>query len=316
MNKCAADNGAVGVLARGLKSIAVGDAEADQSGISQLHGRYSFKIRQLPVGDALLSPGNRRIRYHIYEAPAQFVNFADALFVGLGGEEETDAQVVLLKKRFVIALVFVQGQIGQDEPVDAHFFAGFDKKFFPVLHHLVEIPHQNQRGVAKAARFGNLFKQKRKGHPILEGYLAALLNSRPVGQGVGIGYAHFDEVDARLVECADDLHGVVTMRIPSREINIEHMALFIRKKSIYSVHNQTIRNSQFAIRHSKFEIRNSSFVIRNSNIRLQILIPAPRQADHHHIVGRKAQAIQSSQGMGGFQCGNNAFVLGQEKSGF
>ena len=52
---------------------------------------------------------------------------------------------MLVKERFVLLMVNIYREVGDNESVDSNGLAVLTEFFNPVLHHGVKVPHQDQR---------------------------------------------------------------------------------------------------------------------------------------------------------------------------
>ncbi len=185
-----------GILERGF----VGDAEADEARVAQLHGLNALKIGFLLAGR--LGIGAARgagTRDEVKERIRQLVDAADALGSGLGRDEEDGAQIVALKNFLVLLQVVVQGQVRQDEPIDAHGRGFAAEVLHAELHHRVEVAHEQDGRVGHSlADVFKLAEQHGQAHAVFEGGGAAELNHGSVGERVGEGHSDFDKVGTGL----------------------------------------------------------------------------------------------------------------------
>ena len=235
LHKLAPNYGTRRILESCVQRCFVGDAEADEAGISQPHAIDAAEIRLLAVVEALLGAGGGGGGHHVDEAAGVGVDFADAFVGGVGGDEEDQDKAEAVHHGFEFVQIVFHGQVGEDDAVHAGFLAVVAEGFEAVLHHHVEVAHeQHGHGNFRAHAF-QLAEQFLQGHAVFEGGIATGLDYRTVGHGVGERDAHFDHVHALGLKLVQDGHRVVQMGVAGGEVDGKDILGFGRKELIDSI---------------------------------------------------------------------------------
>lgn len=138
------------------------------------------------------------------------VDEAYALVGGLGGDEHDEVYAVTLAQGFVLTHVFAEGEVGDDDGVDAYFGATPEHALYAVAEHGVEVAHEYEGHVGHAlAGVGHLVEEAGEGHASAQGYGGAVLYGGAVGHRVGEGYAYLYHVGSLLGKGLDDVGGGV-----------------------------------------------------------------------------------------------------------
>ena len=175
-------------------------------------------------------------RHHVDEASRVPVDFAHPFVARLGRDEHHHVQAVAFGRGLVVLAVFAQGQVGDDEAVDAARPAVLAEGFEAELEDGVEVAHQQQGNVYRAADVGQLVEEAAQGHTIAQGGGGGLLDDGAVGQGVTEGGAYFDYVHARVLQGLDGGGGAVGGGAAGTEVDGEDAAALGLEKLVYTVH--------------------------------------------------------------------------------
>ena len=165
-----------------------------------------------------------------------FVDFTDTGLAGFGGDEHDDAEVVTVGNRFIRFFVILEGKIGDNDTVDATFYAFLTEGFEAEFHDRVEIAHQDERNTDIAADIAELFKQNTQRHTVAKSARGSLLDNDAVGHGVTEWNADFDRVDTIAFKSADDVGSAFQSWATGTEVNGQQVFRAVLEKLIYTIH--------------------------------------------------------------------------------
>ena len=165
----AAYDGSGGIALRGLQGGTVGDTEADEGGIAQLHVVNAFEVGQGLLVVALLGSGGGVGRYFIDESVGVTVDESDTLFFGFGCDEHDDVQSVPVGDGFIVFEIYVEGEVGNDGSVDAALLTALAEVLESVLIEDVEIAHQDEGDVDGRAHVLQLLEELSQAHAAAKG---------------------------------------------------------------------------------------------------------------------------------------------------
>ena len=117
-----------------------------------------------------------------------------------------------------VRLVFPEGQVGDDDAVDATFRTFPAEGFKAEVQDRIEISHQYQRYADIAADVTQLVKEDAERHSVAQGAGGGILNDDAVCHGVAEGDADFQHVYASCGQCADDVSRTSGRRVSGTEI--------------------------------------------------------------------------------------------------
>ena len=143
-DELAADDGSGGMGLGGFEGLFVADAETNHAGVLEVHSLDAREVGLLLVAEGLLGTGGGGGGDHVDEAVGVVVDEADALIARFGGDEHDDADVVAVGNGLVLFQIVLEGEVGDDDSVDAHFHAALTELLEAELHDGVEVAHQNQ----------------------------------------------------------------------------------------------------------------------------------------------------------------------------
>lgn len=209
LDKLAANDGAVGMGKSRLEGIAIADAKADKAGIAEVHGLDAPEICLLVLVEGPLRTGSRRAGYHVDKAARVSIDFTDAFLGCLRGDEHNHPQVVSVGHGFVFREIFGEGEVGDNDAVDAGLATTFAEMLEAILHDRIEVAHQDDRDVNLRTHLFQLAEEEAEAHAVAQGLCRSLLDDRTVCHRVGKRNTDFNHVDASLLERLEDGQRVV-----------------------------------------------------------------------------------------------------------
>ncbi len=235
-DEAAADDGAGGVGAGGVEGLLVADAEADHAGVAQLQVFYLLEVGLLGGVEILLGAGGGGAGHHVDETVGVGVDFADAGFAGFGGDEHDDADVVFQGDGFVGRFVVAEGEVGDDDAVDAALGALPAEGFEAELHDGVEVAHQDEGDADVAADVAQLAEEKAEGHAVAQGTGGGVLDDDAVCHGVAEGNADFNHLHAVAFEGADNVGGTVEGGTAGAEVDGQQVLGAVLEELVNAIH--------------------------------------------------------------------------------
>ena len=204
------DDGAGGIGLGIGERASVGDTEAYQPFVVEFHGVDASEVVELGGAEAVAGAGGGGRRYHVDEAVAMLVDEVDTFFRCFGRDKHYHGDVELAAEVAELAQVDVEGEVGDNDGVDAGVGGRLKEVADAHAHHGVDVAHQHQRRVGHL-RPDNLDvgEQTAQRHAVAQGYGRAFLNDGAVGHRVGERHAHFYHVYAVGHQGGNDFaHGV------------------------------------------------------------------------------------------------------------
>ncbi len=102
----------------------------------------------------------------------------------------------------------------------------------------VKITHKDNRHLGNFPQFMQLAEKFFERHSIFNGLLTALLNNRPISQGVREGEPHLNQIGPRLSKVLNDGKRIIDFWISCSKINRQDVSLLFCKQLLDSVgHN-------------------------------------------------------------------------------
>lgn len=274
-DEAAADDGTGGVGAGGIEGLLVADAEAHHAGIAQLQGFYLLEVGLLGVVEVFLRTGGGSAGHHVDETIGVGIDFADAGFAGFGGDEHDDADVVLQGDGLVAGFIIAEGEVGDDDAIDATLGTFLAEGLEAELHDGVEIAHKDEGDADVAADVSQLLEEKAEGHAVAQGTGGSILDDDAVGHGVAERDADFDHLHAVAFEGADDVGSTVEGGTAGAEIDGQQVLGAVLEKLVNAVQHK-IYDFKFIISFRKVSIRSTSLMPGADSKRLLRSMPAKR----------------------------------------
>ena len=191
-------------------------------------------------------------RHHVDEASRVPIYLAHPFVARLGRDEHHHVQAVAFGRGLVVLAVFAQGQVGDDEAVDAARPAVLAEGFEAELEDGVEVAHQQQGNVYRAADVGQLVEEAAQAHAAPQGGGGGLLDDGAVGQGVAEGDAYLNHVHARVLQGLDGGGGAVGGGAAGTEVDGENAAALGLEKLVYTVHGFLVYISCLSVYFNEF----------------------------------------------------------------
>ena len=123
-------------------------------------------------------------------------------------------------------VLFLVGQIRDDDAVHAHFQAFLQKPLLAVGEHRVHVRHKYHRNVQLGPHLGEHGKQLVRGAACCQRPLVRLLDDRAFRRGIGEGNAHLDEIGPGLCHGHQKLCGGVKIRVSCGDKRNECFLIF------------------------------------------------------------------------------------------
>ena len=226
--------------AGGIECLFIADAETYHTRIAQVHVLNLLEVGLFPGVEILLRAGGGCRRHHINESVGVGIYLADALFAGFGGDEHDDADVVFLRDGLIVRLVFPEGQVGDDDAVDATFRTCPAEGFKAEVQDRIEISHQYQRYADIATDVTQLVKEDAERHSVAQGAGGGILNDDAVRHGVAEGDADFYHIHSVLFERADNIGCAVERGAAGTKVDRQQVLGAVLEKLVDTVHSEFV----------------------------------------------------------------------------
>ena len=206
----------------------------------QPQGADVAEVRLPLLAEGALRPGDGGGGHHVDEAARQPVNLAHPVVARFGRDEHDDVQAVAQGGVAVVRYVFRQGQVGDDKPVDAAGLAVPAEGLEAIVQYRVEVAHQQQRYVHRAADVAQLAEEQPQGHAVAQCPCGGSLYDGSVRHGVAEGDSYLYHVHSRVLQRAEDVGRPVLRGAACAEVDGEYPFLLLLEKLVYSVHKLII----------------------------------------------------------------------------
>ena len=179
--------------------------------------------------------------HQIDESVGVGVYFADAGFAGFGGNEHDDTDIILQSDGFVTLFVIAEGEVGNNDAVDAAFHALLAEGFEAELHDGIEVPHKDKRDADIATDVVQLFEKQAEGHAVVQGAGGGILDDNAVGHGVTERNSDFNHADSVSFEGTDNVGSTVEVGTACTKVNGQQILGAVLEKLVNAVQH-TIYN--------------------------------------------------------------------------
>ncbi|EGF51224.1 hypothetical protein HMPREF9446_03605 [Bacteroides fluxus YIT 12057] len=175
------------------------------------------------------------------------INFADTGFIGFGSDEHDDPYVTFPGNGLVTFFVILEGEVGDDDTVDAAFGTLPAEILETELHDGVEVAHEDERDVDVTANVLQLFEKEAEGHAVPEGAGGGVLDDDAVSHRVAERDADFYHVDSVLFKGTDNIGCTFQVRTAGTEVYGQQILGAVLEKWVDAVYHCCLRFYDFTI---------------------------------------------------------------------